>query len=79
MGAHTYESTVKYDVARDLLNGRRAALSEQIALEEARPAADALRTEQLPQSMGAVAIEINRLDVTDDAMLDAVIAANQRT
>lgn len=78
MGTHTFRQTLKYEVARDLLNGRIADISEQIAIEEAKPAPAPGVIEQLEDSMADVGGSISRLDVTDEAGLDAVIAANWR-
>lgn len=75
MGNYTYEMVVKYEVARDLLNGRIATISEQIAEEEARAVPDAQLIEQLEELMTAIGASISELDVTDEASLDAVIAA----
>lgn len=77
MGTHTYEQTIKYEVARDLLNGRIAAITDQIAAEEAKSPPDAALVDQLEELMAAVGGSISELDVTDEAGLDAVIAANQ--
>ena len=78
MGTHTYRQTVKYEVARDLLNGRIATLTDQITEEESKAKPDAQRIEQLEELMASVGGSISELDVTDEAGLDAVIAANQR-
>ncbi len=78
MGTHTYRQTVKYEVARDLLNGRIATLTDQITEEESKARPDAQRIEQLEELMASVGGSISELDVTDEAGLDAVIAANQR-
>ena len=78
MGTHTYRQTVKYEVARDLLNGRIATLTEQITEEESKVRPNAQRIEQLEELMASVGGSISELDVTDEAGLDAVIAANQR-
>jgi|GEM_PF-3170182 len=74
----TYEQTVKYEVARDLLNTRRAELSEQIELEEAKALPDASVIAQLESRLLDIAAEIRDLDVTDEAGLDASIAKNRR-
>ncbi|MGV7193583.1 hypothetical protein [Xanthomonas axonopodis] len=78
MGTHTYRQTVKYEVARDLLNGRIAVITDQIAAEEAKTRPDAKLIDQLEEMMATVGGSISELDVTDEAGLDAVIAANQR-
>ena len=79
MGTHTYRQTVKYEVARDLLNGRIATISEQIAEEEAKVAPDAQLIEQLEELMATIGASISELDVTDEASLDAMIAAHLKS
>lgn len=79
MGTHTYEQTIKYEIARDLLNGRIATLTEQITEEEAKARPDAQRIEQLEELMASVGVSISELDVTDEAGLDAVIAAHSKS
>ncbi|WP_250062591.1 hypothetical protein [Stenotrophomonas mori] len=37
MGTHTYEQSVKYEIARDLLNDRIATITEQIKKKNRRP------------------------------------------
>ena len=54
MGTHTYEQTIKYEIARDLLNGRIATLTEQITEEETKARPDAQRIEQLEELMASV-------------------------
>lgn len=78
MGTHTYRQTVKYEVARDLLNGRIATITEQLTEEESKTRPDVQRIEQLEELMASVGGSISELDVTDEAGLDAVVAANQR-
>ncbi|WP_245978900.1 hypothetical protein [Solilutibacter pythonis] len=79
MGNYTYEMVVKYEVARDLLNGRITTISEQIAEEEARAVPDTQLIEQLEELMTAIGASISELDVTDEARLDAVIAAHSKS
>lgn len=79
MGNYTYEMVVKYEVARDLLNGRIATISEQIAEEEAKAAPDAQLIEQLEELMTTIGASISELDVTDEAGLDALIAAHRKS
>lgn len=78
MGTHTYTQTLKYEVARDLLNSRIAALSAQIKREEDKPQPDQREIERMEELMLEVGSSISHLDVTDEAALDAVIAANTR-
>ncbi len=78
MGTHTYRQTLKYEVARDLLNDRIAGIADQIAAEEMKAKPDTVVIEQLGQRMFAISGSRSQLDVTDEAGLDAVIAANQR-
>lgn len=78
MGTHTYEQTVKYEVARDLLNGRIADLSERIGGEEHKSVPDHALIDRLEAQMAGIADELAALDVTNEAALDAVIAANKR-
>lgn len=78
MATHTYAQTLKYEVARELLNGRIATISAQISREEAKPDPDQKAIEQLEDLMLDVGASISDLDVTDEAGLDAVIAANRR-
>lgn len=78
MGAINYQQTVKYEVASDLLNGRIAELSEQIGQEEGRATPDPAVIERLEAKMDSITDELGKLDVTNEAALDAVIAANSR-
>lgn len=77
MGAFGYEQTVKYEVARDLLNGRRAALSAELDHARGDAAGDGAAVDRIQAAMRSVAESIRRLDVADEAALDAVIAANR--
>jgi len=77
MATHTYTQTLKYEVARDLLNSRIAALSAQIKREEGKPHPDRRAIEQMEELMLEVGSSISHLDVTDEAGLDAVIATNR--
>lgn len=78
MGTHTYEQTIKYEIARDLLNGRIATITEQITEEESKARPDARRIEELEDLMTSIGASISELDVTNEAGLDAVIAACQK-
>ena len=77
MGTYTYRQTVKYEVARDLLNGHIATITDQIAAEEAKPIPDVALIDQLEELMATVGGSISELDVTDEAGLDAFIEANR--
>lgn len=73
-----YDQTIKYEVARDLLNTRRASLSAKLGTEDAKDSPDPKVIEELKLQMNAVADDIEDLDVTDDAGLDRSIAMNRR-
>jgi hypothetical protein len=75
VGTHTYEQTIKYEIARDLLNGRIAVITNQIANEEAKASPDAKLIDELEEMMAVVGGSISDLDVTDEAGLDAVISS----
>lgn len=75
MEAHTYRQTLKYEIARDLLNSRIAALSAQIKREENKSQPDRNAIDQMEERMLEVGTSISRLDVTDEAALDAVITS----
>jgi len=76
--AYTYRHTLKYEIARDLLNGRIARLSGQIAQERRKDAPDDTAIKKLKGQMLAIGDEISRLDVTNEVELDCVISSNRR-
>lgn len=78
MGTHTYEQTVKYEVARDLLNDRLAGLLDQRRKEEASASPDMAVIDRLELELDGVHDAISQLRVTDDAQMDAIIAASTR-
>lgn len=78
MGTHTYEQTLKYEIARELLNWKIADLSAQIGVEERKGAPDAALIDCLEAKMLDVAREIDQLNVTDEDALDAAIDRNRR-
>lgn len=75
MGTHTYAQTVKYEVARDLINRRVALIGDQIAAEAAKAEPDTGQIARLEELMAKTGASVRKLDVTDEAGLDAVIAA----
>jgi hypothetical protein len=77
MATHTYRQTLKYEVARDLINRRIATITDQIEDEEAKSNPDAALIDQLEELMATVGASISDLDVTDEAGLDAFIKTNQ--
>ncbi len=78
MSAISYQKTLKYEVARELLNGRIAEVSELIAAEERKSSPDMSVVEKMELAVLVIAAEIHALDVTNEAALDASIAANSR-
>lgn len=78
MATHAYRQTLKYEVARELLNARIADLTDQITTEEAKPRPDARVIEQLETAMADIGTSISQLDVTNEPGLDAVIEADRR-
>ncbi|HLM53986.1 MAG TPA: hypothetical protein VK325_10455 [Pseudoxanthomonas sp.] len=76
---HTYRQTLKYEVARDLINRRIAIITDQLEDEEAKPNPDAALIDQLEELMAEVGASTSDLDVTDEAGLDASIEANRTT
>jgi len=77
-GTYTYRHTLKYEIARDLLNGRIASLSRQIAQERRKDTPDDTAIKKLKGQMLAIGDEISRLDVTNEVELDCVISSNRR-
>lgn len=73
-----YEQTLKYEVARDLLNSKRAEVSEKIGIESAKKHPDPDVLQQLDREMDDIADQIEDLDVTDEAALDRSISINRR-
>lgn len=78
MSAITYQKILKYEVARELLNGRIAEISELIDAEERNSSPDMTAVERMEEAIFAIAREIRALDVTNEAALDASIAVNSR-
>ena len=78
MSAINYQKILKYEVARELLNGRIAVLSELIATEERKSSPDMRVVEEMEEAILVIGGEIHALDVTNEAALDASIAANSR-
>lgn len=78
MGTHTYQQTIKYELARDLLNGRRAIVSAAIGEAKSQASPDTAAIARLRADSLAISAEIRALDVTDEAALDAVIMALSR-
>lgn len=73
-----YQKTLKFEIARELLNGRISELSELIGIEERKPLPDMTLIEQLEDQLLLIARERGELDVTNEAALDASIAKNGR-
>ena len=73
-----YQKTLKFEIARELINGRIAELSELIGIEEKKPLPDMTLIGQLEDQMLLIAEERGELDVTNEAALDASIAKNGR-
>ncbi|WP_372013339.1 hypothetical protein [Pseudoxanthomonas sp. 10H] len=73
-----YQKTLKFEIARELINGRIAELSELIGIEEKKPLPNMTLIGQLEDQMLLIAEERGELDVTNEAALDASIAKNGR-
>ena len=78
MSAITYQKILKYEIARELLNGRIAEISELIDAEERKSSPDMSAVERMEEAILVIAREIYALDVTNEAALDASIAFNSR-
>lgn len=70
----SYEQGMKFEVARGLINTRIARISARIGAEEAKPQPDMSVVEALEREMLDLGFELDRLDVTDEAAIDATIA-----
>ncbi|WNH54839.1 hypothetical protein [Stenotrophomonas oahuensis] len=77
MSVFGYEQTVKFEVARDLLNSRRAHIAADLGRERTKVKPDPSAIGRLQADMRAIAHSIRHLDVRDEAALDSVIAANR--
>ncbi|MBH1528787.1 hypothetical protein I5T99_06990 [Stenotrophomonas maltophilia] len=77
MRAFGYTQTVKYEVARDLLNRKRALLSARLGRERNSEQPDAFIVDQIRADMRAVAGLMRQLDVCNEPALDAIILAHQ--
>lgn len=70
----SHEQTLKYEVAREGLNSRVAALSAQIGREERKSRPDQQLIEPLEDEIIEIGSQRAKLDVTDEEALDRVIA-----
>lgn len=77
MGTHTFEQTIRLEVARDILNGRIAAVSARLADEERRSSPDQAAIDAMEDEMLDLGVRIDALDVRDDAAVGAVIEENR--
>ncbi|MET0327878.1 MAG: hypothetical protein ABW163_03805 [Luteimonas sp.] len=77
MGTHTYEQTLNLEVARDILNGRIAVLSEQLEIEARRANPDHAAMAAMEDEMLGIGLRIDSLDVRDDASVNMVIEENR--
>jgi len=68
-----YMQTVKYEVARELLGSRRAALTTQLGRLRAAGQSDGIETTQVRANLRAIAAAIRQLDIYKEATLDAAI------
>ena len=75
MSEFGYEQTVKYEVARDLVNSRRARVAAELGVERARSTQEASTIGRLQADMRALARTMRHLDVRNEKALDEVIAA----
>ena len=69
-----YDQIMKYEVARELLITRRAALAFDLWRERGRDEVDTVALEQITAQMRAVAAAIRELDVKNEAGLDEAIS-----
>lgn len=77
-GKFRYEQTAKYEVARDLLNAKRAALAASLGLERRKAELDVRTIEGIQLEMRRVAYRVRSLDIADESGLDAVISLYRR-
>jgi hypothetical protein len=77
MSGFGYEQTVKFEVARDLLNSRRAHIAADLGRVRSSANPDPSALGRLQADMRAIARSIRHLDVRDETALDSVIASNK--
>jgi hypothetical protein len=77
MGTHTYGQILNLEVARDILNGRIAALSERLELEARCANPDHAAMAAMEDEMLGIGLRIDSLDVRDDASVNMVIEENR--
>lgn len=73
-----YMQTVKYEIARELLGSRRAALTAQLSRLRAAGMSDSVETTQVRADLRAVATSIRQLDIYNESSLDAAIDRYRR-
>lgn len=76
--SYTYEQVLVYEVACDLINSHIADCSAAIGDEREKVEADLLRIEQMHEKMTALVIERRQMDMTDDAVMRAVVTKYRR-
>lgn len=77
MASHSYEQTLRLELARDILNGRIAALSERLEREVNHASPDHAAIAAMEDEMLSLGLRIDALDVRDNARVDAVIEENR--
>ena len=75
---YRYEQVLTYEVARELLNSHIADCSAVIGDEREKDVPDLGRIEQMHQKMQALFNERERMDMTNDDAMRAVIAKYRR-
>lgn len=68
-----FERSIKYEVARELINTRLASLSARIGAEEEKSEPDMHVVEELEEQMLELGVEMDWLDSTDEAAIDECI------
>lgn len=75
---YTYEQVLTYEVARELINSHIADCSAVIGDESEKVDPDQMLIEQMHSKQAALVFERERMDMTDDVAMQAVLAKYRR-
>ena len=75
---YTYEQALTYEVARDLLNTHVADCSAQLGIERAASVPNVEKIAEIHAMQQSILLERNKMKMTDDEAMRAVVAKYRR-